>query len=197
MIVLEIEHPHAENEHFFACRFRSQNLWSSSRTNYNWTSSSSSHNTISWHHWNWNSDSMSSWVVVCRGKRRWVTSQRPRPQSALNCYWKDLLQKKANLVPQRWRKCSIEETHAKLFEIHTNLVFTYSKEAIPIKESGMTFLRINNQEEILLKPKSQNWSWDWYVVIIKTKWKQTALFTGIRCVRKAFQKAGGQKFSDS
>ena len=33
----------------------------------------------------------------------------------------------------------------------------------------MAFLPTNISEEILLKPKSQNWSWVWYVVVIKTK----------------------------
>ena len=48
------------------------------------------------------------------------------------------------------------------------------------KGSGMTFLLVVNSEDIPLKPKSQNWPGDWDVVMIKTKRKQTALFSGIR-----------------
>ena len=74
----------------------------------------------------------------------------------LNCYWKDVLQKKENLVRQMW---SIEETHAKQLKIQTNPVYTYSEEGIDIEEgSGMTLVHVNISEDILLKPKSQNWS---------------------------------------
>ena len=66
------------------------------------------------------------------------------------------------------------------------------------KGSGMTFLPVNISEDILLKPKSQNW--DWYVIMINTKGKLMALFVGTRWVQnceKRFQNAGGHKFSDS
>ena len=41
---------------------------------------------------------LASWVVICRGMNRYVEEL---PQF-LNCYWKNLLQKKENLVRQRW-----------------------------------------------------------------------------------------------
>ena len=51
------------------------------------------------------------------------------------------------------------------------------------KGSGLTFLPTNISEETLLKPKSQNWSCDWYAIMIKMKEKLTALFTGIQRLR--------------
>ena len=44
--------------HTSSWKFRFQNLCSNSRTNYNWTSSSNSYHTTSWHQWNWNSNSI-------------------------------------------------------------------------------------------------------------------------------------------
>ena len=56
-----------------------------------------------------------------------------------------------------WR---IEETHAKQLKIQTNPVYNNSERSCFLlkKGSGMTFLPIKISEEILLKPKSQNWS---------------------------------------
>ena len=42
----------------------------------------------------------------------------------LNCYWKDLLQRKVNST--KMEQPSIKEIHAKQFEIQTNPVYNYS-----------------------------------------------------------------------
>ena len=39
--------------------------------------------------------------------------------------------------------------------------------------------RTSLSKETLFKPKSQNWSWDWYVVMIKMNEKLTALLIGV------------------
>ena len=49
--------PCMQRIHTSSWKFRLQNLCNDSRTNYKWTSSSSSYHTISWHQRNWNSDS--------------------------------------------------------------------------------------------------------------------------------------------
>ena len=56
------------------------------------------------------------------------------------------------------------------------------------KGNAMTFLLVNNSEGILLKPKSQTWSWHWYVVMIIAKGTQTALFIGNRSVENCEQR---------
>ena len=70
----------------------------------------------------------------------------------------------------------------------------YKKLFLWTKRSGMTFLLINISENILLKAKSQNWQWAWYVVVINTKGKQTA-FIGNRWVKnfeKRFRRLEGK-----
>ena len=42
--------------------------------------------------------------------------------------------------------------------------------------SGMTFLPTSLSKETLFNPKSENWSWDLYVVMIKVNENLTALF---------------------
>ena len=73
-----------------SCWGRFQNLCRNSRTNKNWTSSSSSYHTVSWHSWNWNSNCihdnarskfLCSHVQRKESLRRWVTSRRSRTQS--------------------------------------------------------------------------------------------------------------------
>ena len=91
-----------------------------SRTNNNWTRSSSSTCTISWHSWNWYSDTIhdnegttffGSDLKLLGGDmprketlRGWVTLQRSRTQSprVMNYFWKGPLQKKVNFVLQSW-----------------------------------------------------------------------------------------------
>ena len=52
----------------------------------------------------------------------------------LNCYWKDMLQEK-ELDSTKMEQSSIEETHAKQFEIQTKPLYNcYSEEVIPIEE---------------------------------------------------------------
>ena len=50
----------------------------------------------------------------------------------------------------------------------------------------MTFLPASLSKGALFQQKSQNWSWDWYVIMIKMNEKLTALFIGILW----FQKCG-------
>ena len=75
-----------------SCWVRFQNFCRNSRTNNNWTRSSSSYYTISWHPWKWNSDSiydnaksdfLGSDMPREELLRGGVTSQRSRPQSFL------------------------------------------------------------------------------------------------------------------
>ena len=48
----------------------------------------------------------------------------------------------------------------------------------------MIVLLVTISKEVVLKPKSRNWSWDSYTVMIKTKEKRTVLFIGNLWVHK-------------
>ena len=143
-----------------------------------------------------------SWVVICRWKktlRGGVTSQWSRPQS--HKFWvtfgKDLLQKKVNFVVQRWSNPASRKLMRRSSKFRRIQCVVQKKLFLLKKGSGMTFLPTNISKETLSKPKSQNWSWDWYVIMIKKKEKQTALFIGTLLVQnceKAFQKAGRAHF---
>ena len=120
----------------------------------------------------------------------------------LNCCWKDLLQEKENFVPQRrsilghrGNSCeAVEKSDESSVQIFRNKFFLLKK------GSGMTFLLVVSSEDIPLKPKSQNWPRDWDVDMMKTKRKQTALFSGIRWVQnydKHLTRTEGKKFPDS
>ena len=93
---------------------------------------------------------------------------------------------------------SIEETHAKQFEIQTNPVYNYSEEVIPIEERkwndipACKHFRGHTFEAEVLKLVI-----DWYVSMTKTKRKQTALFIGIRWVQnceKHFKRLEGKNY---
>ena len=116
-----------------------------------------------------------SWVVILRGKNRYVEELHlndpdHNPTSSEVLMERSVV-KESELFSTEMEQSSIEETYATQSKIPTN------------PGSGMTFfLPTNISEEMLLKPKSQNWSWDWYVFMIKKKEKLTALFIGIRWV---------------
>ena len=163
-------------------RSKFKNLCNDSRTNFLWSSSSSSYRTISWHQRNWNSDSSHnnerSNFLGCdmprwKPQRGGVTSQRSRPQShkfwIAGAHWivTILLQKKENLVRQRWRR------HG-----------AYSEEVIPVGERKWNdILACQHFRGHSFEAEASKLSWDWYVVMIKTKGKQTELFIGIRWVQ--------------
>ena len=113
--------------------------------------------TVSWHSWNWTfkfhprqsqieipgrssaEERIASWMSYTSE----IQDTFPR---VMNYFWKDLLQKEVNLVLQGW---SIEECHAKQFEIPMDPVY-YSKNVILLeKGSGMTFLPANLSKETL------------------------------------------------
>ena len=92
--------------------------------------------------------------------------------------------KKANFFLQRWTNQALTKLIRRSSKFRrSECAIIQEKLLLSKKGSGMTFLPTNISDEILLKPKSQNWSLDWYVIMIKTKEKPTALFIGIRWVQ--------------
>ena len=66
--------------------------------------------------------------------RSYISMTQTAIPQVLNCYWKDLLQKKELGSAKMEPSAAIEETHAKQFEIQTNPVCNYSEDFIPIDE---------------------------------------------------------------
>ena len=65
-----------------------------------------------------------SWVVICRGTNRyedeWHLNDPDHSPTSSELLLESLLRKKENQVLQKMEQPSIEETHAKQFEIQTN-----------------------------------------------------------------------------
>ena len=76
----------------------------------------------------------------------------------------------------------LEETHGKFRRMQCRII--RRSYASLNKGSEMTFLPVNISEDILLKPKSQNWSRVWCVPMVYTKGKQTAILIGNQWVQK-------------
>ena len=112
--------------------------------------------------------------------RGWVTSQRSRTQISRvrHFFWKDLLHEKVlfcrvRAIPQRGNSCDAVRNADESSVLFKRSYFLLEK------GSGMTFLLTSLSKETLFKPKSHNWSWDWYVVVIKMNEQLAALFIGI------------------
>ena len=122
--------------HTSSRKFRSQNQCNHLRTNHNWTSSSSSYFTISWHPWNWNSDSihdnaksdlLGADIPREEPLREWLTSQRSKRQSHefWNIFGKTYCKRKRTLfcrdgaIPHRGNSCDAvwnsDESSVQLF----------------------------------------------------------------------------------
>ena len=167
MMVLEIELQHAESIHKLVLS-QIPEFMPQSRANCDWTSAASSFCTISWHFGieiqipSTSTPDRNSWVVICRGKNRFVEGLHARDPGH-NPTSNDLLVERS--IAKESEPCSteleqsrIEETHATQSKIPTNPVY-HSKEVIPVGEgSGMTFLLATLSKESLFQPKSQYWS---------------------------------------
>ena len=187
-------------------RSKFKNLSDDSRTNYNWSNSSTSYHTISWHQWNWNSDSFhSNGVVTCRGKYRYVEElhlndpdNNPTSYELLleRCVAKGRELGSTDVEPS-W---SIEETHAKQLKIQTKPVYTYSEEGIDIEERKWNdtracqhFRRHTFEAEVS----------KWVMRLVRRNDQHERGTDAVHWksmgpkLRKTFQKAGGQNFSDS
>ena len=194
-MVLEIE----LQVHTSSRRFRFQNLCSFSSARYDWTRSSSSYHTKKWHQWIWNSDSIHDNAKI-EPPGWWYAEGKVAT-------WKSYISTISELLSERsvfdkdGPSSSIKKTHPKQLKIQTNPVNNFSEELFWLKKgSGMTFLPANLPTETLFQPQSQNWPWDWYVIMIKMKRETDATVhwksSGPK-LRKAFQKVGRHKFSDS
>ena len=140
-----------------------------------------------------------SWVEICRGKNRCVDGLLSEIQDTiprvLNYFWKDLLQKKANLVPHRWSNPASRKVMRRSSKFRRIQCTIPQKLFLLEKGSGMTFLSSSLSKETLFKQTSQNWSWGWYVILIKMNEKLKAPFIGISWVQncdKRFRSAEGE-----
>ena len=132
MMVLVIEHQPAENTHFFAkikipesmqrfqlFKFISYIVLTSAELKFRFFPQQ---------------QKRTSWVVTCRGKNRYVVELHlngpdRNPTSSE-------LQLERSVAKERddMEQSSIEETHAKQFQIQTNPVYNVSEEVIPVEE---------------------------------------------------------------
>ena len=147
------------------------------RTNFKWTSSSSSHCTISWHTWNWNVDSIHdnarSKFLDCDMPRKeslrgWVTSQRSRTQSHEKwiTFGQIYCKRKWIFVLQSWSSPASRKLLRRRLKFWRIQCTVQKKLFLSEKGSRMTFMSANLSKETLFQSKSQKWSWDWYVVMI-------------------------------
>ena len=139
-------------------------------------------------------------VVICREKNRYVDEihlRDPGHQRVMSYFWKDLLQKKVNLVLQRWSNRASRKLMRRTPKFR-RMQCTFRKKLFLLeKGSGMKFLPAHLSKETLFQPKSQNWSWDWYVTMIQMNEKLTALFIGIpwfQIFGKRFRSSEGEHY---
>ena len=142
-----------------------------------------------------------SWVVICRGKNRYVENLHlndpdHNPTSSDLLLERSATKEREPGSAEMEPSTSIEETHAKQFEIQTTPVYNYSEEVIPIEERkwndipAYKHFRVNTFEAEVSKLPMR-----WDVIMIKTKEKQTALFMEILWVQncgKQFEKPEGK-----
>ena len=129
----------------------------------------------------------SSWVVILRGRiamwMSYISEIQDTIPKVLNYFWKDLLQKRVKLVLQKWSNPASRKLMQRSSKIR-RIQCTFQKKLFLLKKgSGMTCLPTSSSKETLLKPESQNWSWDWYVMMTKMNEKLTELFVGVRWVQ--------------
>ena len=129
--------PSMQRIHTSSWKFRFQNLGNDSRTNFYWTSSSSSYHTISLHHRNWNSDTFhdnASANFLGSDMLRWelhLNDPDHNPTSS-ELLLERSVAKGSEPCCTKMEQSSIEESHAKQFEIQTNPVYIHSEEPILI-----------------------------------------------------------------
>ena len=166
-----------------------------SRTNYNWTSGSSSYYTISWHQRTWNSDSfhnrkrstlLDGDTPRQKSLRGRVTSQWSRPQSRK--FWiagayrmgKTCCRKKEGPGSTKWRyhnSCEAVENSDESSEQSSWRIFLFQK------GSGMKFLPIILSKDILWSRSLEIGHEIGGAIMIKTKEKRSVLFIGNRWVQ--------------
>ena len=101
--------------------------------------------------------------MICRGKNRHVEelhlNDPDHNPTSSGLLLERSVAKESEPCSAKMEQSSIEETHAKQFEIQTNPVYNYSEEVIPVEERKWNdILAYKHFRGILLKPKSQNWS---------------------------------------
>ena len=89
--------------------------------------------------------------------QRRVHQQTTIPQ-VLNCYWKEMLQMKANLVLQSWSNPASRKFMRRSSKFRRTQCTIQKKLFLLEKGSGMIFLPTNLSKETLFQPKSQNLS---------------------------------------
>ena len=142
-----------------------QNLCNDSRTNYNWTGSSNSYHTIisgfEIQIPSTPTKERTSWVVISRGKNRYVEELHlndpdNNPTSFELLLERSVAKERESCSTKMQQPSSIEETHAKQLKIQTNPVYNYSEEGIPVGERKWNDISACQQfRGILSKPKSQ------------------------------------------
>ena len=128
----------------------------------NWTSSSGSYYEGSWQLIQipfTTTNDRNSWVVICRGKNRFVEAlphrDRGHNPTSKKYFWKGLLRKEVNFVPQSWSNPAsrkLMRSSPKCLRIQCS---TLEKFFLLERGSGMTFLRANLSKETLFQPKCQ------------------------------------------
>ena len=138
-----------------------------------------------------------SWIVICRGRNRFVDELHVRDPghnpTSIELLLERSIANESELCSAELEQSRIEETHATQSKIPTNPVYC-SKEVIAVGERKWSDILACES----FKGYSHNQSWDWYVIMIKMNEKLTALFIGILWVpklRNAVQKHGGWTFS--
>ena len=171
-----------------SCWFRFQNLLPQfpARTLVR-TIYSSSYHTISWHSCNWNSDSihdnaesklLGNDMSREESLRGWVTCLRSRTQSQeygitfrkICCKRNWTLFYRVGAIPHRGNSCDAVRNSDE-----SSVLFKRSYSSW-WKEVEWHFCLQVFQRRLSSSRISQNWSWDWHVVVIKMNEKLTTLF---------------------
>ena len=103
----------------------------------------------------------SSWVVICRGKNRFVDEslhRDPRHNPTSKLLLGRSIAKESEPCATELEQSRIEETHAQQSKIPANPVTIRKKKFLLEKRSGMICLPADPSMETLFQPKSQNWS---------------------------------------
>ena len=188
MTVLDFEPQHAENTHFLSnikipesmqrfqdklqldqfFKFISYNILASTELKFRFLQKERT---------SWCSDMPREEPLIGGVKSQW---SRPHCKRKRTCFYKD------GAIENRGNSCEAVRNSDK----SSVQSFRRSYSCLRKEVWGHSGLQV-------FQRRSQNWSWDWYVLMIKTKEKQTALFIGILWVQSCGKHFGNQEDRNS
>ena len=146
-----------------------------------------------------------SWVVICRGKNRYVDelhlNDPDHNPTSSELLLERSVAKESEPCSTEMEQSTIEDTHAKQCEIQTNPLYNYSEEVIPVEERKWNDIPANKhfrgntfEAEVskLVMRLVRRYDQDERETDGAAHWNSMG-----PKLRKAFQKAGGRKFLDS